>query len=96
MGLAESFKNIEQHLIADAESVKARIEGDLPEVARFVQDASTNPVVLALSQAVHLPDAPEVLQGLAALITSADNALGAAKAQAAAPAPDAQPVTPTA
>lgn len=80
------LENIGQHLQAEYDSVKARIEGDLPHLAAFVQQAAANPVVAALSQAVHLPEAPEVLETLAQMITKADEALGAAKAAGAAQA----------
>ena len=89
MSLAESFANIETHLKAEFESVKARIEQDLPDVGQFVQDAASNPVIAALSAAVHLPEAPEVLATIADLIGKADAALGAAKAAAAPPEPPA-------
>jgi hypothetical protein len=94
MSLADAWQNIEQHLKADAESVKARIEQDLPEVGRLVQDAASNPVTMALSAAVHLPQAPEVLQVFADMIAKADAALGAAKAAGAAEAQQAAPEVP--
>jgi len=102
MSLAEAWENIETHVKSFAESAEARITGDLPEVAKAVQEVSSNPVTVALSAAVHLPEAPEVLASIADFITKADAALGAAKAagateaqQAAAAAP-AEPVQPEA
>ena len=86
MSFADAWQNIENHVRQEAESVKARLEQDLPEVAKVVADASSNPVTVALSAAVHLPDAPEVLATLADMIAKADAALGAAKAAGAAEA----------
>lgn len=90
MSLAEAWQNIEQHVKSVAESAAARIEGDLPAVAHFVQEASSNPVLLALAQAEHLNALPEGLtlaanfiQGLEASLAAA-KAAGAAEAQAAA------------
>lgn len=84
MALAEAWQNIKAHLEADAESVRARIEQDLPEVAKFVQDAASSPVTAALSQAVHLTEVPEALAMVATFIQNLDAAIGTAKAQAAA------------
>lgn len=83
MSLAEAWQNIESHLKADAESVATRVEQDLPEVAQFIAGASANPVLAALTAAVHLPEAPEVLASIADFIAKADAALGAAKAAGA-------------
>ena len=84
MSLADAWQNIENHIKADAESVKARLEQDLPEVGKFVSDAASNPVTVALAAAVHLPEAPEVLAVIADQIAKFDAALGAAKAAGAA------------
>jgi len=86
MSLSDAWQSIENHLKAEAESVRARLENDLPEVGKFVQDAAANPVTAALAAAVHLPDAPEVLATFAQMIATADAALGAAKAAGAAEA----------
>jgi hypothetical protein len=86
MSITEAWQNIENHLKADAESVAQRVEQDLPAVAKFLGDAAANPVTLALSNAVHLPEAPEILASIADFITKTDAALGAAKAAAAAAA----------
>ena len=86
MSVEQSFENLKTHLEAEFASVKARIEQDLPEVGKFVSEAASNPVTVALAAAVHLPDAPEVLQTIADLITKADAALGAAGSAAAPPA----------
>lgn len=92
MSAEQSYQNLKAHLEAEYESVKARIEQDLPEVGKVVQDAAQNPVTAALAAAVHLPEAPEVLQVIADVITTADAALGAAKAAGAAAAQ--QPAAP--
>jgi len=84
MSLAEAWANIEQHIRASAESAAARVEQDLPVLAGFVSEAASNPVTVALAGAVHLPEAPEVLQVIADMITKADAALAAAKAAGAA------------
>lgn len=86
MSVEQSFENLKTHLEAEFASVKARIEQDLPEVGKFVSEAASNPVTVALAAAVHLPDAPEMLQVIADLITKADAALGAAGSAAAPPA----------
>lgn len=86
MSIADAWANIEAHLKADAESVKARLEQDLPTVAQFVQDAATNPVTAALAAAVHLPEAPEYLQLVADYIGKLDAVIGTAKAAGAAQA----------
>lgn len=95
MSIAEAWQNIESHLKADAESVKARVEQDLPELARFVSEAAANPVTQALAVAVHLPNAPGMLQTIANLIGNVEAALAAEHAAAqqppAEPAPDAPP-----
>lgn len=90
----QALENLGAHLKAEFESVKTRVEDDLPVVAQFVQQASANPVVAAISQAVHLPEAPEVLAVLADMIAKADAALGAAKAQGAAEAQQAAAAVP--
>lgn len=82
MSLIEAWQNIEAHLKADAESVKTRVEQDLPEVAQFLQGAAGNPVLAALSAAVHVPQAPEALAMVAAFIGQLDGVLAAAKAPA--------------
>ena len=84
MSAEQSYQNLKAHLEAEYESVKARIEQDLPEVGKVVQDAAQNPVTAALAAAVHLPEAPEAMQAVADLIVKWDAALGAAKAQGAA------------
>lgn len=91
MSFAEAWSNIETHLKADAESVAQRVEQDLPAVASFIQGASANPVLIAISAAAHLPEAPEVLAVIADFIVKTDAALGAAKAAAAAAVPAEQP-----
>lgn len=95
MSLETAWQNIRTHLEADAESVKARVESDLPEVARFLSEAAASPVTAALAQATHLTAVPEGLAMVAAFIAQADAAIAAAKAQAVAeaqqPAPGANP-----
>lgn len=93
MSLADAWANIENHLRADADSVKARLEQDLPEVAKFLGDAASSPVTAALSAAVHVPQAPAALAMVAAFIQQLDGVLEAEKAAAAAAAaqPPAEP-----
>lgn len=83
MDIAQAVQNIRQHLEAVKADVEAKLEQDLPGLESWAHAASANPAVAALSAAVHLPEVPEVLQGLAAFIASVDAALGAAKAAAA-------------
>lgn len=87
MSLAEAWQNIEAHLRADADSVRARIEQDIPEVAQFLNDAASSPVTAALSAAVHVPQAPAALAMVAAFIGQLDGVLAAEKAAAAQPQP---------
>lgn len=86
MSIETAWQNIRTHLEADADSVKARLEQDLPEVAQFLSDAAASPVTAALSAAVHLNEAPSALQLVANFITSLDATLGEAKAAGAAQA----------
>lgn len=87
MSLSEAWQNIRTHLEADAESVKARLEQDLPEVAQFLSDAAASPVTAALSAAVHLNEVPSALQLVASFIQQLDATLGEAKSAGAAQAP---------
>lgn len=89
MSLIEAWQNIEAHVKAVAESAVARGEQDLPVVARFVQEASSNPVLLALAQAEHLNGLPEGLTLVANFIQGFEASLAAAKAQAVAAQPPA-------
>ena len=86
MGVVESWDNLKQHVEAEFASVKARVEQDLPVIDKAVLDAANSPVTAALSAAVHLSEAPEVLAMIADFITKTDAALGAAKAAGAAEA----------
>lgn len=86
MDVQAAFASVEQHFEAFAASVKEKLEQDLPVLGEFVQKASTNPVTVAIASAVHLPEAPEVMQALADDIAKIDAALGAAKAAGAAQA----------
>lgn len=86
MSFIEAWQNIEAHLKADAESVKTRVEQDLPAVAQFFEEAAASPVTAALSAAVHLPEAPEYLQLVADYIAKLDAVIGTAKAAGAAQA----------
>jgi hypothetical protein len=86
MSFVDAWQNIENHLKADAESVAARVEQDLPVIGQFLQDAAASPVTAALAQAAHLTAVPEGLQMVASFIQQADAAIAAAKAQAAAEA----------
>lgn len=87
MSLSESWSNIEQHLKATVESAEARIEQDLPEVAKFLRDASANPVVLALAKAENLSALPEGLALVASFIAGLESLLAAGKSLPAAPVP---------
>jgi hypothetical protein len=91
MNAAEAWQNIEAHLKADYQSVKARVELDLPEVASAIADAASNPVTQALAAAVHLPEVPEAMTLAANFIAGLDAAIGAAKAQASAGTAESQP-----
>ena len=92
--IVAAVENIRQHLEAVKADAEAKLVQDLPGLASWAQAASTNPAVAALSAAVHLPEAPEVLAALADFINKADAAIGAAKAQGAAEAQ--QPAEPAA
>jgi hypothetical protein len=84
MDIAQAVQNIRQHLEAVKADVEAKLEQDLPGIESWAHAAASNPAVAALSAAVHLPEAPEVLAVLADAIAKIDAALGAAKAQGAA------------
>jgi hypothetical protein len=86
MDLNQAVENIRLHLEAVKADVVAKLEQDLPTIAGWAHAASQNPAVEALSVAVHLPEAPEVLAALADFITKADAAIGAAKEAGAAQA----------
>lgn len=94
MDVQAAFASVEQHFESFAASVREKLEQDLPVLGEFVQKASTNPITVAIAAAVHLPEAPELMQGLADDIAKIDAALGAAKAAGAAAAlapPPAEP-----
>jgi hypothetical protein len=94
MDPVQAVENIKNHLEQFIESAKAHLEQDLPEVASVAQAAATNPVIAALSAAVHLNEAPDVLASLASAITvleaklAAEHAAGVAEGQAAAQTPE--------
>ena len=79
MDIVQAVENIRQHLEAVAADARNKLEQDLPGLQSWAQHAASDPAAAALSSAVHLPEAPEVLAGLAAFIGAVDAALGAAK-----------------
>lgn len=83
MDVLEAVKGLEQHFTAFFASAKEKVEQELPVLGNLAQQASTNPAVTALLNAVHLPEAPELLQGLADEIGKIDQALADAKAAGA-------------
>lgn len=96
MSISEDIEAMKQRFGQLEASVKQHLEVDLPALAGFATQAASNPVVAALAAAVHLPEAPEVLEMLASLVTKVDASLGAAKAAGAAEAQAATPVDPNA
>lgn len=86
MSVAEDLEAMKQRFEAFIAAGRQHFEQDLPAIANFATTAASNPVTVAVANAVHLPDAPEVLEMLAGLITKADEALGAQKAAGAAEA----------
>jgi hypothetical protein len=89
MDVLQAVESIGRHLKDFAVEAAAKVEQELPVVQQLAQQASANPAVAALLAAVHLPEAPEVLAELASTIAKIDAALGAAKAVAQQPAPEA-------
>lgn len=87
MDLMQAVQNIRQHLEAVKADVETKLAEELPQVERWALAGSQNPAIAVLADAVHLPQAPEVLAELASFIGVVENALGAAKAAAAAQAP---------
>jgi hypothetical protein len=96
MDIVQAVENLRQHLEAVAADAKSKLEQDLPGLATWAQAASQNPAIAALSSAVHLPEAPEVLAVIADFVGKVDAALGAAKEAGAAQATAAQAAEPTA
>jgi len=80
MSIAEDLDAMKQRFVQLEASVKQHLEQDLPALAGFATTAASNPVTVALANAVHLPDAPEVLEMLAGLVTKVDASLGEQKA----------------
>lgn len=91
MSASEAVRSIEQHFAAFLASAKEKLEQDLPVLASTAAAAESNPVVLAVAQAAHLPEVPELLSAVAGFLTAVDAALGAAKAAAVQPAAEPQP-----
>lgn len=83
MDVMADVHGIEEHLRSFLESAKQVAEVHLPQVQALAEQASGNPAVMALLNAVHLPGAPELLQGLADEIGKIDQALADAKAAGA-------------
>lgn len=96
MNVLEAVEGIERHLKEFAVSAAQKIEEELPVVGNLAQQAAANPAVQALLAAVHLPQAPELLQALADEVTKIEAALAAAHAAGAASAqqPEAPPEPP--
>lgn len=84
MDVLQAVENIGRHLRDFAEQAAAKVEGELPVVQQLAQQAAGNPAVTALLTAVHLPQAPELLQALADEVTKIEAALAAAHAAGAA------------
>ena len=93
MDIVEAVNGLKQHLEQFAESAKEKLEQELPVVADIAGKTAANPAFAALAAAVHLGEAPELLQVIADVISKADAALAASKAQGAAEAQQAA-VTP--
>jgi len=93
MSLTEDIEAMKSRFESLKASLTQHLEQDLPALANFAAQAASNPVTVAIANAEHLPDAPQSLEMLAALITKFDadlgeqKAAGAAEAQAAAAAP---------
>ena len=86
MSLTEDIEAMKSRFESLKAQLEQHLEQDLPALASFASTAASNPVTVAIAGAVHLPEAPEVLETFAALITKADAALGAQKAAGAAEA----------
>lgn len=86
MDVLQAVEGLKQHLEAFARSAAEKIEQELPVLGSFVQQAATNPVVIALANAEHLNGAPEYLQALATEIQKIDAFIGSEKAKSAADA----------
>jgi len=86
MSLTEDLDAMKARFESLKTSLEQHLEQDLPALASFATTAASNPVTVAIASAVHLPEAPEVLEMLAGLITKADAALGEQKAAGAAEA----------
>lgn len=86
MDVLQAVEGIKQHIEQFARSAAEKLEQELPVVGNLAQQASGNPAIVALLNAVHLPEAPEYLEALAAEIGKIDQALADAKAKAAADA----------
>lgn len=94
MDIVQAFQNVEQHVRDFAASAGQVIERELPVVGKLAQQASSNPAMIALLSAVHLPEAPELLAALADTINKIEAGLAAAKEAGAASAQ--QPADPAA
>lgn len=97
MSASQAVESIKEHFEAFVKSAEEKLEQDLPKVEETVTAAESNPVVQAVSAAVHLPEVPDLLSALASFVTVVDGALGKAKeagAAAAAPQPEQAPAQP--
>lgn len=86
MDIVQAAENLRNHFEAMVRDAQEKLEQELPVVADVATKTASNPAFAALTAAVHLGDAPEVLASLADVITKADTALGNAKAAGAAEA----------
>lgn len=73
----EFLARLQADVDADAARVKEYAEVHLPMLAQLAQAMSTNPLVAAALNVVHLQ--PEFLSTLASVLMEADSKLGAAK-----------------
>lgn len=94
MDIMQAVAGIEQHFEAFVASAKEKIEQELPVLGDLAQKTASNPAFAALTAAVHLSEAPEVLQVIADMITKMDASIAAAKAAGAAEAQAAAAVPP--
>jgi len=86
MDIMQAAEGLRQHFEAFAASAREKLEQELPVVADVAAKTAANPAFAAMAAAVHLGEAPEVLQVIADFITKTDAAIAAAKVAGAAEA----------
>jgi hypothetical protein len=91
VSLLESVKSVEQHFADFLASAREQMEQHLPEIGQVAEQAAGNPALAALLGAVHLPQAPALLQALASTINEIEAGLKAAHEAGQAAAPPAEP-----